>query len=341
MSSSALRIIAVLLALGALVLGYMGYQASHSPAINEPPPMTEKPAPEPVRLPVLVAAQEIETGTTLSEDDVTTIFVEKQPADSYSSQQQVLDRQTRMPVAAGDLILKDHFHDFSHLVTAIRPGERAIAVRVDEVTGVGGFVQPGDFVDVFLFLDAGQEVGDDSSAQRVLSAARVLAYGNSVEQTDVEAIQQKAQLNNADNTKTETGADGQNPDANELTATEEQDEPTGKQSKTAVLAVTEKQVSELLLAESTGRLRLALLGPDALAAKVEDADKPTAAEKAEAEKQMRQVVTLEKFKPETSETGKTRPATTQRSTQPAPPPQPKVTVHRGVNAATISVDREN
>ena len=340
MSSSALRIIAVLLALGALVLGYMGYQASHSPAINEPPPMTEKPAPEPVRLPVLVAAQEIETGTTLSEDDVTTIFVEKQPADSYSSQQQVLDRQTRMPVAAGDLILKDHFHDFSHLVTAIRPGERAIAVRVDEVTGVGGFVQPGDYVDVFLFLDAGQEVGDDSSAQRVLSAARVLAYGNSIEQTDVEAIQQKAQLN-ADNSKTENGADTQNTDDSEQTAAKEQDEPTGKQSKTAVLAVTEKKVSELLLAESTGRLRLALLGPDALAVKTEDADKPTEAEKAEAEKQLRQVVTLEKFKPETSEIGKSRPATTQRSAQPAPPPQPKVTVHRGVNAATISVDREN
>lgn len=341
MSSSALRIIAVLLALGALVLGYMGYQASQSPVINESPPISEKPAPEPVRLPVLVAAQAIETGSTLSEDDVTTIFVEQQPEDSYSAQQQVIGRQTRMPVAPGDLILKDHFHDFSHLVTAIRPGERAIAVRVDEVTGVGGFVQPGDFVDVFLFLDAGQEVGDDSSAQRVLSAARVLAYGNSVEQTDVEAIQQKAQLN-ADNNQTGTDADTQNTDGNEEAASEEQDEPTGKQSKTAVLAVTEKQVSELLLAESTGRLRLALLGPDALAAKVDDEAKPTEAEKAEAEKQMRQVVTLEKFKPETTETAKARPASTQRTTQPAPPPpQPKVTVHRGVNAATISVDREN
>lgn len=328
MSSSALKVIAILLALGALALGYMGYQASQAPVATSPEPAVETSKPEPVRLPVLVAARDINFGKTLSEDDVTTIFVDQSPEDSFSEQQKVIGRQVRLAIAAGDLILKDHFHDFSNLVSSIRAGERAIAVRVDEVTGVGGFVQPGDFVDVFLFLKAGQETGDNSSAQRILSAARVLAYGNSLDQTDAHVIAEKAKVN----------PDNQTGNA-EQDAAESDAEPTGKQSKTAVLAVKDKDVSELLLAESTGRLRLALLGPEAQA---ESAASSKAA-LTEAEKQQRQMVTLDAFKVEADRISpQTQPVATPRAVTPPPPkPQPKVTVHRGVEEASVSVNREH
>ena len=152
MSSSVLRIMAVLLALGALALGYMGYQASHAPTLKNEN-VVDTPPPEPIRMPVLVAAQDISTDQQITEDDVTVMFMASPPAHSYSTQQQVINRHVKLPVAAGDLILQEHFHDFSHVVNAIREGERAIAVRVDEVTGVGGFIQPGDYVDVLLYSE--------------------------------------------------------------------------------------------------------------------------------------------------------------------------------------------
>ncbi|MEX0614444.1 MAG: Flp pilus assembly protein CpaB [Methylophaga sp.] len=328
MSSSALKAIAILLALGALALGYMGYQTSQAPVATSPEPAVETSKPEPVRLPVLVAARDINFGRTLSEDDVTTIFVEKLPEDTFSEQQKVIGQQVRLTIAAGDLILKDHFHDFSNLVSSIRNGERAIAVRVDEVTGVGGFVQPGDFVDVFLFLKAGPETADNSSAQRILSAARVLAYGNSLDETDAKFIAEKATLNADSPEKKEAASDT---------------EPSGKQSKTAVLAVKDRDVSRLLLAESTGRLRLALLGAELLAEHTAHNQPVSKAELAEAEKQQRNIVTLDVFKVETDRmSSQTQPVAIPRAvTTPPPTPQPKVTVHRGVDEAAVSVNREH
>lgn len=338
MSSSALRVIAILLALAAVVLGYLGYQASQSPVAESPEPVAEVPPPEPVRLPLLVAARDIPVGQTLDEEDVTTVFVEKLPEDTYSEQTQVLGQQTRIGIAAGDLILKDHFYDFSNLVNAIGPGERAIAVRVDEVTGVGGFVQPGDYVDVFLFLAAGQETGDNSSAQRILSAARVLAYGNTVDASDAEAITEKAKLNADKNGETQQV---ENSETTDDSAEETAEEPSGKKSKTAVLAVADKDLSALLLAESTGRLRLALLGPEALAEKNEADKKASKAELAEAEKQQRQFVTLDVFKVTPAKAATTTQQVRQPDPTPAPQPQPKVTVHRGTSEDAVTVDREN
>lgn len=327
MSSSVLRIMAVLLALGALALGYMGYQASHAPALSNDKTV-EAPPPEPVRLPVLVAAQDISTDQQITEDDVTVMFMTAPPAHSYSTQQQVINRQVKLPIAAGDLILEEHFHDFSHLVNAIRAGERAIAIRVDEVTGVGGFIQPGDYVDVLLYLAAGNETGKQSSAQRILSAARVLAYGNSVDTTDVDAISAKAKVNTDENAT-------EQPSVETATKDVEEDEPTGKQSKTAVLAVKDQDMSALLLAESAGRLRLALLGPEALSAHSQTGKATEAA----ATEQKTKAVTLEAFGVTPSKVIQNRPVSGNTAgTQPA---KPKVTVHRGVDTAIVSVDREN
>ena len=325
MSSSTLRIIAILLAAGALILGYMGYKASQTP-----PPLSEETqqlAPEPERLPVLVAARDIDAGQPLATTDVTTLFVETLPPDSYDKFEQVSGRQLRLPIAAGELVLNDHFYDFSPLVSSIRQGERAIAVRVDEVTGAGGFIEPGDSVDVLLFLSAGREVGDYSSAQRILSDVRVLAYGNSVDDTDVDAIKRKAQLNKTADTSTKQQSDK-----------DDDHKPTGKQSKTAELAVAEENLSSLLLAESTGRLRLALVGEQTgkMPANTQSGAKTND------QKIQRQLVTLDQYKPAGHTTKPQPQIVRQVVTRTVSPPTPsKVTVHRGTQEATVSVEREN
>lgn len=64
------------------------------------------------------------------------------------------------------------------LPPSIPPGMRAIAVRVNEVVGVAGFVTPGNRVDVLATL----RDGDNSLTRVVTSNVQVLAAGTALEQ---------------------------------------------------------------------------------------------------------------------------------------------------------------
>jgi pilus assembly protein CpaB len=62
------------------------------------------------------------------------------------------------------------------LSATIAEGHRAVAIRVNDVVGVGGFVLPGDFVDVLLTREEGQ--GHNNSNMRtdlLIQNVRVLA----------------------------------------------------------------------------------------------------------------------------------------------------------------------
>ena len=71
------------------------------------------------------------------------------------------------------------------LADAVAPGERAIAVRVDEGNAVGNRVRPGNFVDVFFMLKRDMSAGpgadaevDATQARLLLSRVRVLSFGD-------------------------------------------------------------------------------------------------------------------------------------------------------------------
>lgn len=255
MSSSALRIVAILLAIGAVVLGYTGYQAGQVAEL-EVIDTFATPESETARIPVIIAAKDIATNTFLAAEDITIAFVDKPVSDSFAEKQQVIGFKTRMPISPGDMLLPEHFHSVSSLTANIYPTERAVAVSVDEVTGTGGFIEPGDRVDVLLFLPSGHETGRSSSAQLLLPAIRVLAYGNQLDDLDQQRIKQKSRA------YLSTDEKSLNAIFSATGSPEKTEKPTGKQSKTAVLAVNQHAVSTLLLAESMGRIRLALLGAD-------------------------------------------------------------------------------
>jgi pilus assembly protein CpaB len=73
------------------------------------------------------------------------------------------------------------------LSNLLSPGMRAVTIRIDEIAGVGGFVTPGDRVDVVLTRDAGaiQEVesnargaaGSTIATEVVVQNAKVLTVG--------------------------------------------------------------------------------------------------------------------------------------------------------------------
>jgi pilus assembly protein CpaB len=65
------------------------------------------------------------------------------------------------------------------LPPTITPGMRAIAVRVNEVVGVAGFVTPGNRVDVFVTLKGNNTTG---MTRVVVSNVQVLTAGTKIEQ---------------------------------------------------------------------------------------------------------------------------------------------------------------
>lgn len=249
MNSTVLRVLAVFLAIGAIAIGYMGYQAGQQPQTTASAPVQT----EPVGEPVVLAANEIAAGHRIVEEDLSVSRVPTRPTRAYSSMEDLIGKKPKTSISTGEMVLSSHFPTHSQLAQSVNPGERAMAVKVDEVIGAGGFLEPGDRVDVLLFLRSDrQEIGENSSAQVVLSNVRVLAFGNVIE-PPVEPIHRASEsdgglLGKAKNDKSSAKSDDE--------------KPTGKKSKTTVLAVPMAETSKLMLADSSGMLRLALHGLD-------------------------------------------------------------------------------
>ncbi len=78
------------------------------------------------------------------------------------------------------------------LSNLLDPGMRAVTIKTDEIAGVGGFITPGDRVDVVLTRDAGdiEEVkrnaagasGSKIATEVVIEAAKVLSVGQAADE---------------------------------------------------------------------------------------------------------------------------------------------------------------
>jgi len=143
----------------------------------------------------------------------------------------VLDLGEGTPLLEGQLA--------SGLASRIEEGERAVAIKADEVMGVGNKVQPGDFVDVFVMLKSDSKDIDRSQARLLLSRKRVLAFGGA-------SVDGLASKNNDGRGTANSGA---------------QQQQRGDALRTAVLAVPVEDINRLTLGESSGRLLLALRNP--------------------------------------------------------------------------------
>lgn len=235
MNSTLLRTIAILLAVGGVLTAWLGYRMSSQPAIPKIEPVK-------VTYPQLVAARDLPAGEILSASDVQLEALPQRDVSALTSAQQAIGKLTLEPIAKGTPVLASHFPVLSPVAQSLKPQERAVAIKVNEVIGVGGFVKPGDHVDVLLYLRAERETSDVSSAQVVLSNVRVLAYGD-------EAAKAESQGNagKENDSVIEQGA-------NKLGSAKVSD------GKSAILAVPEQDAARLVLAENSGILRLALRG---------------------------------------------------------------------------------
>jgi len=106
---------------------------------------------------IVVASANIELGTTLTEDLVETQEVKttEKPDGSYTLESEVVGRTVTTQLVKGQLLDANAFSSSTvnpDVARLLDPGKRAIAVPVDQVSGVGTLLKPGDRVDVVLAL---------------------------------------------------------------------------------------------------------------------------------------------------------------------------------------------
>jgi pilus assembly protein CpaB len=135
-----------------------------------------------VTAPVVVASQDLEPGLKLEGKHLLTLNwpAGNLPAGHFSRVAQVEGRVIKAPVVKGELIIAGKLAQegiAGGLSAVVPPGFRAVTVRVDEVVGVAGFVQPGDRVDVLATVAKGSAFTQDPASKVVLQDINVLTVG--------------------------------------------------------------------------------------------------------------------------------------------------------------------
>ncbi|WP_162925855.1 Flp pilus assembly protein CpaB [Isoalcanivorax indicus] len=167
-------------------------------------------------------ARAVEAGAELTDDDLVEVSAGQAVPGAVGTDTPLAGQTVRRNVRAGELVSGFHLEAGGALANALLPGFRAMALPVDEVSGVGGLLEPGDMVDVLAtFRDAADQRGEPS-AMVLMRNVELLAVGGLLQGAEPD------------------------PAARDRRA----------RTSTVVLAVPEQSVPRLMLAAANGSLRL-------------------------------------------------------------------------------------
>ncbi len=139
----------------------------------------------PRKVEVVAAANDLYMGIPITLEDLRTVEVlpDAVPTDLvFTNPGDVVGRTPRERILAGEVIREERLADPTAgkgLNAIITPGKRAMTIEADARSSLGGFLQPGNYVDVIVTIRP-----DDSSIQSkwltetILQAVRVLAVGD-------------------------------------------------------------------------------------------------------------------------------------------------------------------
>jgi pilus assembly protein CpaB len=178
-----------------------------------------------VTQPVVVAAADIPEGSTIDRIALKTVQLPVQvvPLGAFSSLDSVAGRVTRVAVYNGEPIVPGRLAPVGTgpgLELKIPPGQRAMAVRINDVAGISGLLQPNSRVDVLVTI-RDNTVADRQVAKLFMSNMLVLSVG-----TEIQRDNQGKAIN----------------------------------ATTVTLAVTPEEAERLAIAMNTGAIQLVLRG---------------------------------------------------------------------------------
>lgn len=141
---------------------------------------------------IVVAGQDIAPGTTITEELVKKGVVKIMPwpknsipAGAYPTTQQLLNKTNRVKILANEPILESRLAgEGAGLTVRLEAGKRALALSVNEIVGVSGFIVPDDRVDIILTTTPVGAQQDAKVSKIVLQNKRVLSVAQSTEQKD-------------------------------------------------------------------------------------------------------------------------------------------------------------
>ena len=227
-------IAAVLVLLALLLIGYAWLLSRQPPPPVATPQPHAQPAAAEATFPVVVATRLLPAGQAIDASALRVAQLTINPGGAFMTVSEVVGRVPVFDLGVGAPLLENQL--VSGLSMRLEVGERAVAVKADEVMGVGNNVRPGDFVDVFFALKADGKDVERSQSRLLLSRMRVLAFGSA----SVDGMPASAE-----------GRGSQRAQPN-----------TNQPARTAVLAVRVEDVNRLTLGEAHGRLLLALRHPN-------------------------------------------------------------------------------
>jgi len=146
---------------------------------------------------VAVAATDISVGTRIQDKDVRMVQVpiDATPPGAFGSTKRLLGRGAVLPIAQGEFFISGKNlaseNAGSGLPSMIPSGMRAVSVRVNDGSTVGGFVQPGTRVDVLL---TGTSGSGEAQTMTVLKNVAVLANGTRLDRNSAAGESQNSPL---------------------------------------------------------------------------------------------------------------------------------------------------
>ena len=142
-------------------------------------------------VPVSVAAIDLAEGTVVTEDKMSTRSVPEQfvtasvvKPDGYSY---VVGQKLLVPVQAGDPLLWSHFElaqVTERLARRVQKRARAVSVTTSRAAAVGGWVRPGDWVDLIFSVKDSKDQGGTRAAVTLVQDVPVVATGKISEKTN-------------------------------------------------------------------------------------------------------------------------------------------------------------
>lgn len=135
--------------------------------------------------PLVVAAKNLPEGASIDRTSLTVREwpVATIPAGAFSSPDSLIGRVTRVAVFEGEALVPGRLAPSGTgpgIEVKISPGKRAMGVRINDVAGVSGLIQPNSRVDVLVNIRSGDANGRQVS-KLFMENMRVLSVGTRVE----------------------------------------------------------------------------------------------------------------------------------------------------------------
>ncbi len=135
---------------------------------------------------LIVAVRDLQRGELIKDADLKTVAwgSSESPKGSFTDRNLLLGRGVISEIVAGELIIDSRLapkDSGAGLAPAIPIGKRAVALRVNDVVGVSGYVLPGSRVDVLITGNAPGVNTQGPEIRTILQNVEVLSAGTNIQ----------------------------------------------------------------------------------------------------------------------------------------------------------------